>query len=221
MAHVCPVTNFLSRTFCSCGRKEFNHCWLWLLHTRKVGMGFKIETITVWLGEFGLWGFLESSLVIPCLENDFLIWEGDSKGNFSVKALCALVENKRFAKLDWVLPRAIQKVVRPKVSLFFGKSMENKVAAKENLLKRGLFLEDEGLCSLSGAIREATSHMFLSCIVSWRLWSKRLDRENLLVLSGNFKMALVGMVFSQGKSECSSMGFGTFFPSLVGLVGEK
>lgn len=57
----------------------------------------------------------------------------------------------------------------PKVSLFLGQAIDNKIAVKDNLLRRGVSLEDVGLCSLCCTSLETSSHLFLSCTISWRL----------------------------------------------------
>lgn len=67
----------------------------------------------------------------------------------------------------------------PKVYLLFWQVCNNKVASKENLMKRGIVLEDNGLCSLCGQFVESNTHLFLHYSAVWPLWNAILQREGV------------------------------------------
>ena len=47
--------------------------------------------------------------------------------------------------------------------------MEDKIATKANLVRRGVGLINN-ICSLCGEEKETTSHLFCTCKVAWRVW---------------------------------------------------
>jgi len=49
--------------------------------------------------------------------------------------------------------------------------LEDKIATKENLVKRGISMENI-ICSMCGEEEETTSHIFGTCRVAWLVWAK-------------------------------------------------
>src|ERR1044072_3159829 len=79
----------------------------------------------------------------------------------------------------WTIPKRTRKIFPPKVVMFLWKAMENKIAAKENLMDKGIVVENEGRCSICAMEIESTRHLLMICNLSWMCWSMILARESL------------------------------------------
>ncbi|XP_057418742.1 uncharacterized protein LOC130712948 [Lotus japonicus] len=110
---------------------------------------------------------------------DHICWCFESSGLFSVKGLCKWIEDKVNEGEQWALPSQVKKIVPPKVGLLFWQGCYNKIACKQNLLSRGVSLEDNGLCSLCSQAPETANHLFLHCLLSWSMWSDIVKREGV------------------------------------------
>lgn len=80
--------------------------------------------------------------------SDSLMWGLNNTGIFSVKSLYQWAEKKAFDATNPETPAKINKAVPPKVNLLFWHACNNKIATKDNLLKRAINLVDNGLCAL-------------------------------------------------------------------------
>lgn len=100
-------------------------------------------------------------------------------GIFSVKAIYNLVEIKVLGADPFIISKKIRKITPPKVVIFLWQAALNKIAVKENLLKRGVAVENAGLCSICGTHMESTSHLLLLCEPIWSLWSSIFAREGV------------------------------------------
>ena len=47
--------------------------------------------------------------------------------------------------------------------------MENRIATRVNLVRRGVVVENP-VCCLCGKVEESSSHLFSVCDFSWRVW---------------------------------------------------
>ncbi|XP_057432300.1 uncharacterized protein LOC130725057 [Lotus japonicus] len=110
---------------------------------------------------------------------DHICWCFESSGLFSVKGLCKWIEDKVNEGEHWAIPSQVKKIVPPKVGLLFWQGCYNKIACKQNLLSRGVSLEDNGNCSLCSQAPETVDHLFLHCLLSWNMWSDILKREGV------------------------------------------
>lgn len=54
----------------------------------------------------------------------------------------------------------------PKIGLLFWQGFYNKISCKENLLRCGVALADNGSCSMSNQGSESSDHLFVPCLVS-------------------------------------------------------
>lgn len=120
--------------------------------------------------------------IIPCKGSDSIIWTGDPNGRFSVKILCAVVEIRIFGELSWKVPKKIRTIAPPKVVLFVWQLLENRIAVKGNLIKRGVVIENGGTCDIFGFEEEVEAHLMLRCMQSWRLWCSIMAREDIYIL---------------------------------------
>ncbi|KAD7117196.1 hypothetical protein E3N88_04464 [Mikania micrantha] len=57
-----------------------------------------------------------------------------------------------------------------KINTFAWRLLHDRLATKDNLMKRGLF-EGSNLCSLCGAMEETALHLFTACSVASVIWS--------------------------------------------------
>lgn len=88
------------------------------------------------------------------------------------------MELRIFGEPSWLVPKHIRKLVPPKVVLFFWQLLDNKIAVKESLIRRGIIIENGGICEICGVEGESEAHLMLRCQVSWRLWCAILVRED-------------------------------------------
>lgn len=70
---------------------------------------------------------------------DSLIWCLSTNGLFSVTYLCRWVEDQSLGEEKWCIPAEISKWLPPKVGLLLWRAVKDKVASKENLVRRGIF----------------------------------------------------------------------------------
>lgn len=111
---------------------------------------------------------------------DRIYWSFDDSGIFTVKGLCKWVEEKAFEGVSWSVPSQIRKMIPPKICLLFWQGCHNKIACKSNLLRRGVTLGDNGVCSLCLQGSETAEHLFVHCQVSWALWCEIINREGIM-----------------------------------------
>lgn len=149
-----------------------NGGWTWNVPFRRQLLGWEQD----------LYQKLEEVItkVIPSQGEDALIWTGDSTGHFSVKSILTAVEARIFEAPTWSIPSIIRKVAPPKVTQFLWQVLNNRIATKENLLTRGINIEDGGLCCFCGLEIESTSHLMLHCVVPMQLLNAVMQREGLI-----------------------------------------
>lgn len=89
------------------------------------------------------------------------------------------MEERAFEGEKWAVPSKVRKIIPPKIGLLFWQVCHNKIACKNNLLRRGVSLEDNGVCSLCNLEPETTEHLFVHCRVIWGLWTDIISREGV------------------------------------------
>ncbi|KAL4323635.1 hypothetical protein GQ457_11G028910 [Hibiscus cannabinus] len=102
--------------------------------------------------------------LVDCLANF-------SDGVYKVKSMRFLDENSTpsnplWEKLVWL------RLVPPKVEIFMWRVVWGRVPVKVELLKRGVPIIENSLCSLCKNSPETISHLFLFCTGVWRIWMK-------------------------------------------------
>ncbi|XP_057426328.1 uncharacterized protein LOC130719736 [Lotus japonicus] len=146
--------------------------WIWDVPFRRQFFNWEVEIFQSF-----------NSVINSCFPSvdspDILFWRFDNSGSFSVKSLCLWAEKKTFGDDVRPIPTQIRRSLPPKVGLLFWQVNLNKVATKDNLLKRGISLPDNGLCSLCQTTLESGTHLFLHCPKTWILWCFVLAREGV------------------------------------------
>ncbi|XP_057452404.1 uncharacterized protein LOC130744229 [Lotus japonicus] len=155
-----------------CNTRFWEDRWTWDLAFRRDFFDWELEIHSTFINlinsHFPSRGF-----------RDHICWCFESFGLFSMKGLCKWIEDKVNEGEQWALPSQVRKIVPPKVRLLFWQGCYNKIACKQNLLSRGVSLEDNGLCSLCSQAPETADHLFLHCLLSWSMWSDIVKREGV------------------------------------------
>lgn len=146
--------------------------WTWSIELRRHCLGWETDE------ESCFYSTINSYL--PSKGEDGIFWQGDQRGLFSVKAICILAEQNTMKSDEFKVPKRIRKVVPPKISIFVWQASLNRIAVRENLVKRGLLVENQGRCSLCGLVMESTKHLLLHCTKIWKLWCDIMNREGLV-----------------------------------------
>ncbi|XP_057434320.1 uncharacterized protein LOC130727007 [Lotus japonicus] len=115
--------------------------------------------------------------VVPIDEDDFLYWKGDNAGLFSVKGLCRFVEDKKYGRTDWQIPKSIKQMIPAKVGVFMWQLQRDRVATKACLMTRGMVLPEEGMCNMCTSNVESSAHLFVHCEIIWQFWCRIMQRE--------------------------------------------
>lgn len=147
--------------------------WNWQLEFRRECFGWEKDEE----GRF----YATVNSYLPSAGRDVILWIGDHKGLFSVKAICEAMELRLLSPLPgaWNIPKRLRKIIPPKLSLFLWQAVYNKIAVKSNLVERGMTLENEGRCSLCGLVVESVTHLLLACEKTYPLWYGVLHREGV------------------------------------------
>lgn len=156
---------------CSVG-EYVNGVWTWDLNLCRRLFDWEIDQYRQLVGLL--------NLIVPRVGPDSIIWTGDTNGKFSVKGFCAAVEERIFGEKSWLVPKRVRKLVPPKVVLFTWQLMESKIAVKHSLIRRGILIENGGLCEICGLEGESENHLMIHCHKIWGLWSAILAREEVL-----------------------------------------
>ena len=59
----------------------------------------------------------------------------------------------------------------PAAQVLAWRVLENKIATKVNLVRRGVAVQSI-LCCLCGAHEESTNHLFFGCRIAWLVWNQ-------------------------------------------------
>lgn len=136
---------------------------------------------------------------------DKFYWCLDNSGTFSVKSLCIWVEKKVFTVEKWNIPSQLRKMIPPKVGLLVWQASNNKISSKQNLIRRGFQLNDNGSCVIcSRSQLETSPHLFIHCLSSWGLW---------------MTIFATGLGLLSNSNRCHSLEINPILPHLVRLAG--
>ncbi|KAE8713501.1 hypothetical protein F3Y22_tig00110206pilonHSYRG00009 [Hibiscus syriacus] len=140
--------------------------WGWNIQTRRSLCDWEIEQLAELLD------MLKNINLLEHLE-DCLLWDGSGEGLFSVKACRRVLSSSLDDSFQW--NKCVwQGLVPPRVETFLWQLSHQKVAVRVELLKRGVHLGDNTLCPFCNQRDESVQHLFISCVVSWDLWTKLL-----------------------------------------------
>lgn len=74
-------------------------------------------------------------------------------------------------------------IVPPKVELFVWMAMQNCIASKSSLVRRGILHSNLDLFSLCNASGEFPVHLLLHCDVAWNVWSEMISWWHIIWVS--------------------------------------
>ena len=96
------------------------------------------------------------------------MWKGGGLF-FSVNSAYSLVRRDFEADSSLVFGKLWSCKVAPSAFLTAWRVLENKVATRANLVRRGVVV-DSSLCCLCGKEEEHYRHLFFECSFAWRVW---------------------------------------------------
>ncbi|GLT87099.1 hypothetical protein SLE2022_051990 [Rubroshorea leprosula] len=138
--------------------------WSWKMDWRRGRIGREKDEDEV------LWERLDS-IQLKKGVTDFWRWVHDSEGNFKVRkayeflAPTESILEDQLSKLIWC------RLVPSKVSFFGWRLCLDRLPTKWNIMKRGVFLQEEELmCGLCGSMVEEANHLFCMCKEAWIIW---------------------------------------------------
>ncbi|XP_039056623.1 uncharacterized protein LOC120199656 [Hibiscus syriacus] len=111
----------------------------------------------------------KSSWIVRGIANNFL--KNDSEGE-CIRSHSKLKVGNGKSISFWTDTWADEGLSPPRVEAFLWQLAHQKVAVREELVKRGMQLGDEILCPFCKEQVESMQHLFISCVVVWELWYK-------------------------------------------------
>ncbi|KAE8734648.1 hypothetical protein F3Y22_tig00000738pilonHSYRG00149 [Hibiscus syriacus] len=148
--------------------------WVWDIQMRRNLADWEVEQL------LQLISMLNNISISPC-EEDCWIWSGNGEGCFSAKSCINIFldQDGIQQKMETWERHIWAGIAPPRVETFVWQVAHQRVAVKEELLKRGVVGIDDPLCSLCGREMESVTHLFLHCEVVWGLWARLLKIWNL------------------------------------------
>ncbi|XP_039039585.1 uncharacterized protein LOC120177542 [Hibiscus syriacus] len=105
------------------------------------------------------------------LVEDSLSWSASGDGLFSVKS-CRENIGSEVGSNDVWLQGVWKGLAPPRVEAFLWQLAHQKLAVKAELIKRGVSLGEDIQFPFCKIHEETVQHLFISCIVAWKLWNK-------------------------------------------------
>ena len=102
-------------------------------------------------------------------ETDSWIWKGGGIKSFTVSSAYNLIRKDNEMVSSQVLRKLWRSKAIPSALVLAWRVMENKLATRVNLSRRGVQLESLR-CVLCGKEEESSSHLFFGCSFAWRVW---------------------------------------------------
>ncbi|KAG5541541.1 hypothetical protein RHGRI_021393 [Rhododendron griersonianum] len=115
-------------------------------------------------------------------DEDCLQWRWSKDLNFSVKSAYSKWEEQSFVE-GRELMAVWKNIVPPKVELFVWMAMQNCIASKSSLVRRGILHSNLDLCPLCNASGESPVHLLLHCDVAWNVWSEMISWWHIIWVS--------------------------------------
>ncbi|XVE88638.1 hypothetical protein DITRI_Ditri19aG0085600 [Diplodiscus trichospermus] len=135
--------------------------------------------------------------------DDKLIWKGSPSGSYSVKQFCKDHLNERNIWIGFA---------PPKVEVLCWQLMRGRVAVRSNIAKRGLMQWSEALCLFCRLEVESPEHLFISCVVVWRIWSHWIELWGLSwVIPKDFRRLFLGWFDALPKTVYDQLWKMVFF----------
>jgi len=101
-------------------------------------------------------------------EKDLLVWQNDTKGQFSVNSIYKELNKNAGQETEWPWKSIWKPKVPYKVNCFMWLLTKEAVLTHENLKKRGYQLASR--CTLCEEHAETINHLFLHCTWTEQLW---------------------------------------------------
>ena len=102
-------------------------------------------------------------------ETDSWIWKGGGFQSYTVSSAYNLIRKDNEAVSSQELRKLWRSKAIPSAMILAWRVMENKLATRVNLSRRGVKLESLR-CVLCGKEEESSSHLFFGCSFAWRVW---------------------------------------------------
>ncbi|XWS29781.1 hypothetical protein CRYUN_Cryun24cG0059800 [Craigia yunnanensis] len=114
-----------------------------------------------------LCSILKGFVVCDNLKDSF-ISKGSTSGSYSASLYCKFVLNSGSTeakpwKFVWV------GLTPPKVEVFVWQVMRERIATKDQLVRRGLMDKSLAMCAFCNTKTESVDHLFFSCHFSWKI----------------------------------------------------
>ena len=100
---------------------------------------------------------------------DFISWNGDPKGFFSVRSAYDLLANQGIRPSYDVFRLLWKTKAFPKALVITWRILLDRIPTRQNLVVRGIMVNSP-LCVLCNQSVETTQHLFLDCIFAYRVW---------------------------------------------------
>jgi len=101
---------------------------------------------------------------------DSWIWKAGGFQTFAVNSAYIQVRKDKVGEFSPVYSKLWRCKVLPSALITAWRVMENKIATRANLERRGVVVENS-LCCLCGKVEGSSSHLFSGCDFAWRVWS--------------------------------------------------
>lgn len=99
--------------------------------------------------------------------DDVFLWKSNPRGNFIV----ASAHKNTFTQTNnSIWTKIWNRVLIPKVNMFFWLAVHNRILTIDNLARRGFMYPNR--CELCQKEKESMDHLFIHCSFTWEIWSK-------------------------------------------------
>lgn len=148
-----------------------NNSWVWQFRWKRV---FNAIEMTEFLE---MWKFL-GRYIMNKKELDSLSWKLSDDGRYSTRSMYIALSKRvdKEEEVDPLLKKLWCKGVPSKVSSFLWKAIRDRVPTKNNLLRRGIVVDDrDKICTFCFHPLEDIGHLLCSCSFSYDVWRKCFD----------------------------------------------
>jgi len=103
-------------------------------------------------------------------EADNWAWKAGGCQSFTVNSTYVQLRRDRVGEFSSVYSMLWRCKALPSALFTVWRVMENKIAIRSSLVRRGV-VDENTLCCLCGKEEESSSHLFLVCDFAWQVWS--------------------------------------------------
>ena len=102
---------------------------------------------------------------------DSWVWKAEGSQSFTVNSAYNKVRRVSDGESSPIYCRLWRCKALPSVVFLAWRVMENRIATRVNLVRRGGVVVENSVCCLCGKVDESSSHLFVVCDFTWRVWS--------------------------------------------------